>query len=349
MNIRDFCELHGKERLKSIQKLMLQWAQERELDKLLHTQVAAGVVLGDLLVGDGLIDKVSPELRDAFATLMKEKADSYHDVRMILLEKLENGDASVLGLVNKIKGQVGENRFIEELGGTANMRLASAGNQEGWDVAIEHDWGIQYVQVKMHSDANGVIQHMQALQDKLDSGNMILDGDRAVERIDFAVPADIMDEVARKAQERGLDMEILPINMTATQAADVVWDGVNNVGPLALENFFDELLGVAGYSAVGHGAVSAFMVYKGAKQREEFLGEVTQNTAITVGGATAGGIVQLLLCNAGMAAAGPVGALVLVSSIGTRSVLRRFAERTDYVEFLQKEQSAIRELSARFS
>ena len=47
------------------------------------------VVVGYVLCGDGLEDQVSPDLLKACSSLMKEKADSFDEVRQILLEKLE--------------------------------------------------------------------------------------------------------------------------------------------------------------------------------------------------------------------------------------------------------------------
>jgi hypothetical protein len=345
MNIDDFCALHGGGERKRIDSLVARWISERELDSMLQTQVSAGVILGDLLVGDGLLDQVSPELRQAFADLMGEKADSYNEVRQILLEKLENGDSSVFGLVNKIKGQVGENRFIQEIGDTANARLAHLGNQEGWDVAIDHDFGTQYVQVKMYSDANGVISHMKDIDAKLSSGRMILDGEVTVQKIDFAVPENIAEEVTLKAAALGLDMKVIPIQMSAQEAADVVWTGVNNVGPEALNNFFGELLGISGNAAVLHGLVTAFLIYKGAKVREEMIGDIAENTAITAGGFCVGASMETLLHKVGFITAGPAGVLIFVSAVSTCAILRRIAQRTNYVQLLRREIETTRNLA----
>jgi hypothetical protein len=348
MNIEAFCARHGRGEQKRIESVVGRWNRERELDALLHTHVGAGVILGDLLVGDGLLDQVSPELKDAFSELMGEKADSFNKVRQILLDKLENGDSSVLGLVNKIKGQVGENRFIEELGGSVNARLAAMGNQEAWDVAIDHDWGTQYVQVKMHSGADGVIRHMKEIDSKLSDGHLIYDGESVVKKIDFAVPENIADEVTRKAQALGLDINVISIRMNASEAADVVWDGVNNVGPKALENFFDEILSLSGNAALLHGLATSFLIYKSAKQRDEIVGDITQNTAITAGGFCVGGSIELLLHKVGFITAGPAGVLVLASALSTCAILRRLMERTDCVQFLRSEIEALRSLNKTF-
>lgn len=345
MNIRIFYEIYGGASRGNIKDVVNRWAQEQELDGLLHSSVGAGVVLGDLMVGDRLIDQISPELASAFSELMGDKADSFDKVRHILLEKLERGDESVLGLVNKIKGQVGENRFVEEIAASSvQARLAGSGSQEGWDVAVEHEWGTQYVQVKMYSDADGVLAHIEAVQEKLASERPILDGDAVVEKIDFAVPSEISEEVARKAAEKGLDVTVLPIDMTASDAASVVMDGLNNVGPEALENFFSELLGIGASSMVLHGLVSAFLLYKGARERHEVLAETGTSVTFTLGGAAAGGLVQILATTAGVVGA-PVTILTFLTAIGTRGILQRLSDRSDYVEFLRNETLATRELT----
>ena len=104
MSITEFLVRHGAGEPGSIERLATYWEREREVDAALHSQVGAGLLLGDLMVSDGLLNQISPELRDAFAALMGEKADSYGKVRRILLQKLNAGDTSVLGLVNKAIG-----------------------------------------------------------------------------------------------------------------------------------------------------------------------------------------------------------------------------------------------------
>ena len=109
ITIAEFDDRYSDSPTQSFRTICDRWDKEEELDNLLQTAVGAGVVLGNMLVGDGLNDQISPELLDGFAELMGQKADSYDEVRSILLDKLQNGEKSVFGLVNKIKGQIGEN------------------------------------------------------------------------------------------------------------------------------------------------------------------------------------------------------------------------------------------------
>ena len=341
MNIEEFCEKYqnGKKEIKSI---MCQW----ELDSLLHTQVSSGVILADLLIGDGLLDQISPELQDAFTKLMGENAESYSQIKQILYEKLENGDASVLGLVNKIKGQVGENQFIEELGNDVTARLADSSNQEAWDVAIDHDGWTQYVQVKMHSDADSVVHHIKEIQNKLENGPTIYDGEKIVQKIDFAIPEDIREEVVQKIP--GLGVDILPIQMSAADAANVVMDGVNNIDQGALENSFGELLGIAAVAGAMHALITASLIYKGGKQREGALSDIAKNTTTTAGGAIAGLCTEVLLQKIAITT-GPTGVIVFATSMGTRAVLKRLIERTDYVTYLENENKELEKLIDSFN
>lgn len=344
MSITEFCARHGSGERGSVESLATAREREREVDELLHAQIGTGVVLRDVVVGDGLMGQISPELRDAFAGLMGEKADTYDKVRRILRRKLDSGDPSVLGLVNKIKGQVGEHRFLAAARTGASARLATLGNQEGWDVALDHAWGTQHVQVKMYSSADEVIRHMKSVDAKLARGTPIFDGDKLVRRIDFAVPENIATEVSRKAEALGLNSDVIPIKTTAKEAADVVWEGVNNVGPKAMRNAVKQLLGIAATAAVLHGVASAFMVYKGAKEKREAVGDVAENTAVTVAGAAAGASMEFILRRV-LLRMGPAGLLVAGTSLSTRAILQRVLERTDFVGFLREHNEAMEDLA----
>jgi len=256
MDIKTFCEQYGKPR-KPIDDVLGQWRVE-QVDSFLDNLIAGGVLLSDLAVGDGLRDQISPELLKGFERLMHDKADTYNEVREILHEKLALGDRSVLGLVNKIKGQIGENIFVKEIGPGA--RLAPSGSQKGWDVIVDHSPEPRYVQVKMYSDADRVLRQMRDVQTEVAKGG-IKDGEKVVSQVDFAVPSDIHEEVVNAASNDPIlqSIKIRPINLTAEEAGDIVYEGVNNVGPDALEHFFGELLGDIAMAGSLHAAVLAMI------------------------------------------------------------------------------------------
>ena len=347
----EFYERYSGGPVQSFRTIGERWEKEEELDGLLQSSVGAGVVLGDLMVGDGLNDQISPELLDSFSKLMGQKADSYHEVRDILLDKLHDGDSAVFGLINKIKGQIGENQFVQEAEAAGlSARLAELGNQEAWDVAIDQaDGTTQYIQVKMYSDAGGVVRHMQEVNQKLAEGAAIIDGDQVVKAIDFAVPADIAEEVRDRVAELGIDANILPINMTAAEAADVVQTGFDNVGPEALSNLFGELFGASVTVAALHGLVNAFLVYKGAKTADRFLADTVEETAVSTGAIAAGMSLELLLNQISMIGGPPTYALSFCTSMATRGVLKRIARRQDYVSWLRVQNEHLRSLNNQLS
>jgi len=346
VTIAEFYDRYSGGPTQNFRTICDRWDKEEELDNLLQTAVGAGAVLGDLLVGDGLNDQISPELLDGFAELMGQKADSFDEVRNILLDKLQDGDSAVFGLINKIKGQIGENQFLQESQAAGlSACLAELGNQPAWDVAIDNaDGTTRYIQVKMYSDVGDVVRHMQDVNQKLVEGVIISDG-RVVEAIEFAVPADIAEEVSARAAELGMDMPVIPIDMTAAEAADVVQTGFDNVGPEALSNLFGELFGASVAVAALHGLVNAFLVYKGAKAADRFLADTVEQTAISTGAIASGLSLELVLNHISMVGGPPTYALVFCTSMATRGILKRVARRQDYVAWLRSQNAHLANLN----
>ncbi|MHC4278198.1 MAG: hypothetical protein ACYSTI_12895 [Planctomycetota bacterium] len=325
MDIKTFCEQYGQRR-RPIEDVLGQWRVE-QVDSFLDNLIAGGVLLSDLAIGDGLRDQISPELLEGFEKLMGGKADTYNEVREKLLALK---DESVPGLVNKIKGQIGENIFVKEVG--PHARLAASGSQEGWDVAIDREHGTQYVQVKMYKDADGVLRKMRDVQERVDMG-VITDGEEAVNHIDFAVPSDIFDEVKNAALNDTTlrNIKVISIDMTAGQAANIVQEGVDNVGPEALEHFFGELLGDVLSAGSLHAVVNGFLLYKGAKEFEEAMADTAFATAISGAGFTAAMVTEFILEASRLG--GPACILV---GVGTRAFLSRVARsRWRFADFLE--------------
>ena len=146
MTIDDFCARFG-ENTRNITNVIRQW-QFEEVDSLLRKLgrqhdplIGAAVIMDDALRGDGMLDQI-PQLHDAFANLMGEKANSYQEMRQVLPDAIENEDGGffalndrhVAGFVNKIKGQIGENVFKNQVGDAAEF--ARSGSQEAWDVSV---------------------------------------------------------------------------------------------------------------------------------------------------------------------------------------------------------------------
>lgn len=193
------------------------------------TMVAA---LGlDAAVGDGLLNQVSPDLLNSMTNLMGEKSDTYEEARQLIAQKIANGDKSFAGFVNKIKGQLGEDQFVAE---NSDYVLAISKSQEGVDAirGLGTDF-VEAVQVKMYKNANDVIHHMQVVQQKINNG-LTVQGE-TIDKLSFAVPYDIAEEVRLKAAMHAdlLTIDIIPVGVTSKALAEVVvQDGYNISHPL---------------------------------------------------------------------------------------------------------------------
>lgn len=340
----EFRQRHRDATVRPMEQLATRWERQAQLDQLLGTSVAGGVTLGDLMIGDGLRDQVSPDLFQAFHALMGEKAQSYDQVRQILLDRMEDGPASVFGMINKIKGQVGENWFIDQAQALGlEARLAESGSQEAWDVAVDRaDGAAQYVQVKMYQDPVGIVEHIQDVQAKLQVPGQITDGERAVEAIDFAIPANTVEPVQAQLPELGLEqVNLIPMEGSTGEAGDVVQAGFDHVGPEALEHLFGQLLGAGISAAALHGLVHGFLIYKGAKSASSFLSETVSQTGLTISGIAAGMGVEAVLSKLAFVGGVPTYVLVLSTSITTRAVLQRVLSRRGYVDWLAEQNRAL--------
>jgi len=345
--IEEFASKYSDGNEQPIQGIIDEWIHEKEVDDFLSASVGSGVLLGDFLVGDGLQDQISPELFNGFKALMGEKADSFEEIRSILMEKLNDGDSAVRGFISKIQGQIGENVFLENAGDYAH--LAESGSQEGFDVVV-HPPGeaTQWIQVKTYSDANHVMSHIRKVQEKVDAG-AILDHGEVVNKIDFAVPENIFTEVTEKTKAAGFDIDILKIPMTSDEAREVVSEGVSNIGPEAMSQFFGELLVGSLTSTAFHAMANGFLVYKGAKDRSDWLGDTALASAISTGGLAAAFTTEALFHKLAASAAFMGGAATMVSSmavgISARMYLKRIADRRKVVTRLADDNAELRELS----
>ncbi|MGE4519928.1 MAG: hypothetical protein AB7E04_10530 [Desulfobacteraceae bacterium] len=336
MNIEDFYAKFKINSLCSIDSICELWEKEKEVHDFLGMEISSGVMVADLLIGDGSLDQVSPTLRVAFEGLMKEKADSYSKIHQILLEKLDLGDKSVWGMVNKIKGQIGEEIFKETCAKEGiSATLASSGSQEGWDVAIDQGDGItQYVQVKMYSNPNKVIEKIKEVQEKVDAGIISGDDGAPVTSIDFAVPKDIALDVEAKLDELGINIKILPINSTADEVAGIVQEGFDNMGPEAMGNFFGELLGSTVSTAAIHAITNAFLVYKGSKASAAFISETIKSSSISAIGFASGMSVEMILNQIAWIGGPPTTVLVFATSFSTRAIAKRILKRGESTEWV---------------
>jgi len=340
MNINEFCEQFGGDS-RSINEVMREW-QLNETEVLLRTLrdqhdqvIGSAVIAGDALNGDGMLDQIPRELKDAFTNLMHEKADTYEEMRQILLRGIQDGDGGFLsfdndrvcGLINKLKGQIGENVFQHHVGRAAE--LAHSGSQEAWDVAVKQaDGAYEYVQVKLYADPNDVVKHMLKVQEKVANGWINGCAGETVHQIDFAVPADLAERVneLKEHYPQLESMHILPIPVDAHTAADVVKEGMSNIGPDQLSHFFNELLGGAVAAGSLHAVVNGFLWYKGSKEFSGAFADAAASTTISTAGIGLGLFAEAVSHTAMLS--GAIG-------IGGRILLGRVARsRWNFAEFM---------------
>ncbi|MDE0724615.1 MAG: hypothetical protein OSB62_07960 [Alphaproteobacteria bacterium] len=340
LTVAEFYKKYAHSKMGSIKNIANRWNVEKEVDNFLSYSVAGGITTFDLLHGDGLTDQISPELLYGFSELMKDKANSYNEVREILTAKLMLGDESIFGLVNKIKGQIGENYFVEAANSAGfNARLADSGSQEAWDVAVDHaNDHTQYIQVKTYSNAEAVQEHITIVNQKLLNGE-IFDGSAAVTHVDFAVPQNIAPQVQSWANAQGINNQIIPFNLSAEDAGNIVLDGFSNMEYSGLASLFNSLAGATLTAAVLHTLVETFLVYKGAKESQFLLQNITEETACTSGGILAGMSIELLLQKLSLAGGVSSFGLIFITSITTRSILKRVVSRHDHVSSLHESNS----------
>lgn len=324
MKIEDFLEKYATPDVRSINETVRNWALEKRIDDFL---IFTTSIVGDWWGGDGLADAISPKVAAAFRDLMHEKADSYLEVKRILLEK---DSKSLDGLINKIQGQLGENEFVKQTHGMAT--LAESGSQKGWDVHIGHT--DQYIQVKIYEDPDQVIKKMKKVNMQIEDGE-ITDGEIAVTSVDFAVNADIFEEVRQKAVELGLQNKVFKINTTRAEVRGELESSAENVIE-PIENFFGELLGDMVPLASLYAASNAFLVWYGAKEASTGVEDFFYGSITGAAGVAAGSLTETILTQAALMIeveiiasflAGPAGLLVPVAAISTKAILRRLADR----------------------
>lgn len=358
MIIEDFQRLYGTNtKTTSIDDLVDSWTVRSRVDEVLSTPIMGSVLLADWLSGKRIADidyetleeRVPSEVREAFADLMGERADTAEKVRDLLIEKYRGGDASLMGLLNKIQGQLGENQFLQATDGFA--RLAPSGSQEGWDVVVGAGSGARYVQVKVYADPNTVVKHMEAVNRKVDEGKLLAeDGQTVVRQVEFAVNTDILDAVRAKANASGLHNPVLDLG---TSREDIrSWISAANEQAMhpPLESFFADVLQSALSASAMNAAINGFLVWYGAKERNTAIEDTAYATIVSAGFFTTAHAVSQFIgtpldLKFAMWGEPVAGAIAFVIASGARSALRRLADRRFVARRLAEGNEHLRSLS----
>ncbi len=337
MSIRKFYDKYKNQTRNDIAKLARRWKAQQKADELLGTEIMTGVIVSDVLINGVSIDDLPTDLKESFTELMKGKADSYTELRELIIEKYDKTPKSIEGLMNKIQGQYGENIFKENIGNGAE--LAKNGSQEGWDIKVPRNGFDEHIQVKVYKDSDSVIEQIKKVNEKIEAGQI-----KDVDQINFAVNSDIFLEVRERAEELDLQNKIYFFLQAEAGIRDTLEAGFEAIKNTSLlDNFFSEIFSLTTSSASIHAASNAFLVWKCSKEKSQAIEDTIYSSAISTGGiitsvgsraiiTEAAALTELELIGTLL---GPVG---LVTSIGvgygTREYLKRLSQRRDLLSNL---------------
>ena len=270
--------------------------KQKEVDYLLSVVIGEGRTLLDHLMSKDLASQIDANLYTAFVDLIGEEINSYRDMRNSLLEQIENGESSVLGLINKIKGQIGQLAFAKQARQFGlQIELADANSNQGWDLAINEFSQPQFLQIKLDHDDETIGNEIIRVTDKLAEGSVVYNN-KIVERIDFAVPDYAYDLVVQNAYDENIDVHVLCFGRTEGKyfglaglfadlfAPDLSWKELQNL-------------------------VDAFLAYKGAKEIDAFLNDRKLQSSISTIHAGSGSLANSVLRKISIAGGIPIGLL----------------------------------------
>jgi hypothetical protein len=313
---------YGRKPIRDIADVVKQWDHDRSRKSCDDATGMATMftVLGiDAITGDGLLNEISPELVMSMSHLMGDKADTYDEARQLIADKLAHGNASFAGFVSKIKGQIGEDRFIQEY---PDYALAISKSQVAVDAFKPlGDGVVEAVQIKMYADPNAVVKHMLSVQAKVDHG-LSVQGD-IVGQLNFAVPENIADEVRMLAAKHSelSNIHILTVKSSAFDVADVVRDAGNNIAH-PLQHLGEDIISSVAFMAALDALTNAYLVAKGKKSIGAVVQEAVLKTPIGAVAITASKTTAMLMVKTG-AAVNPI-AIPVLTAIATRKLAQNW-------------------------
>lgn len=332
MSIAKFSKIHKGSGV-AISSIAKKWKAEKAASDFLGTPVFGALVLGDLISGRELfdIDKIPPDILESMKQIFPNKVDSIATAKKFLVEKIANGDASVMGTANALQGRLGEFSFQQQFKGLAE--LSQSPTQQHYDVKVMlPNEPTNYVQVKVYKDSNAAFDEFQKLNNAFVNGE-IVDQGIPVKKFSFAVNDDLFESIQSKASELGSDIEVLSIGASYDQIRQPALDAITDHGTY-LDDFFEGLLGGMVVGAALHAGVNGFLCYRGHKALNTAIEDTAYSTLVTGGGAAAGMGVESLLLGATL---GPLGVLLVFGTgISTRSLLKRITDRRHIAKSISK-------------
>ena len=332
MKINSFTQQLRHSHSRTTAAIRYRYQKQKEVDVLLGVIISGDKTLLDHLMSEDLKEHISASAYAGFERMVGQNINSYADLRNSLLEKIEQGDSSGLRLINKIKGQLGENAFltsIQDLG--IHATLANRGSQEGWDIAIEKDGNMQFVQVNLDHDEEAIFNEITRVEDKLIKG-VWLYNNKPINSIDFAVPEYAYDLVIQNVYDDNMKTEVMRFGRTEGKY-------------FGLAGLFAELFDVDLPGNTLQHLVNAFLAYKGAKEIDAFLNDDALQTSISTIHAGSGSIAERLIQKISVAGGIPSGLLATAVSRSARTVATHTINRYRAVNWMS-EQSRTNEVLA---
>lgn len=359
MNIAEFASKYSHE-AKPINSILRKWTGEKIVCVFLKSKVN-GIPIGQILtdfIEDGNNGRfryfIPKEVKSAFTELMGEKADSYFEVKQILIEKYLKGDHSFEGLVSTIQGKLGELVFKESIGKAA--RLAENPSQVGWDIVVNETTTPQFIQVKIYDDVDRVVQKIKEVNEKIQAGLITDENGELVESIDFAVNSDVYSEVCERTEALGLNCKIMDIGASREEIRNYIYEANEDISN-PLGHFFSELCPEIDLFMACK-AAQAFLLWKQASSASEFITGLCNSTLPLAGRIAAKKVVENIAIEAVALAelevavailTGPVGGVLFYGAgWGIYETLKRFSERRFVAQRLNSMNERLSDLCFKF-
>lgn len=211
-----------------------QFIQKTIKDKVIESSDAmtvAGYTIFDSL--DGKIDdtKLTPVVQNSLSHVKNLQDTNVKEH----LEKLQNkGASSLLGLTNKVKGELAEQYVLEH---DSTLKQATVINEEAWDLFQDSSAGTEYIQIKSYKDASGVLSEMQDVYEKLLEGKIEGINGEKVENITWGVSDNIFEELSLEKIKDKFGFEVFPIGITNDEITQIVGNDFQHT--IDSNNFFE--------------------------------------------------------------------------------------------------------------
>ena len=263
------------------------------------------------------------------------KAASLSGVRAYVLEKIQDGPESLGGLFNTLQGRLGEFQFKKLANGMADLPTKT--NQEGWDVVSRASGEPRYIQVKVYNDAQGALEKVREVEEKLKAGLIEGENGELVSNIDFAVNSEIYQELKEKIEAEGLATKVLDLGASREAIRGRLEVMANEVDH-TLEDFFLDILGGVVAAGALHAIVNGFLVYNRAKAWNQAVEDSIYSSTVSGVGIATAATTEYIIANYITFIGGPMMAVaVLGAGISARSIARRIGDRRHFAKWLSED------------